>query len=301
MRAARDQRSATVSKYKDEMKNFDDDELRKEMDNNSIGNRARRTAATLMLLERGGLSEHEAKIKRDDISKSYGRNQGVMEQLDSALIGNYQNLSQNFVEMQQTAEPSSDHESDEQRRSREYKHNQAQNKIIRGIVNGTIKLENITDQASLDLLMPKLAEVLSPTQFSSMHDKQTRGQQQKIELALKNLPASSENFGVRVALAGLDGSLDAFDDNSEKERYLSGIKESELRKLTSSVKGLESLRSFFADTGRIQRLQNLAASNDQEKFREGLNGMLRKMQLDTSTSHQAITRSVMDFLRRGSA
>ena len=134
-----------------------------------------------------------------------------------------------------------------------------------------------------------------------MHDKQTRGQQQKIELALKNLPASSENFGVRVALAGLDGSLDAFDDNSEKERYLSGIKESELRKLTSSVKGLESLRSFFADTGRIQRLQNLAASNDQEKFREGLNGMLRKMQLDTSTSHQAITRSVMDFLRRGSA
>ncbi|HKM40445.1 MAG TPA: hypothetical protein VJZ99_00990 [Patescibacteria group bacterium] len=301
MRAARDQRSATVSKYKDEMKNFDDDELRKEMDNNSIGNRARRTAATLMLLERGGLSEHEAKIKRDDISKSYGRNQGVMEQLDSALIGNYQNLSQNFVEMQQTAEPSSDHESDEQRRSREYKHNQAQDKIIRGIVNGTIKLENITDQASLDLLMPKLAEVLSPTQFSSMHDKQTRGQQQKIELALKNLPASSENFGVRVALAGLDGSLDAFDDNSEKERYLSGIKESELRKLTSSVKGLESLRSFFADTGRIQRLQNLAASNDQEKFREGLNGMLRKMQLDTSTSHQAITRSVMDFLRRGSA
>lgn len=300
MRAARDQRSATVSKYKDEMKNFDDDELRKEMDNNSIGNRARRTAATLMLLERGGLSEHEAKIKRDDISKSYGRNQGVMEQLDSALIGNYQNLSQNFVEMQQTAEPSSDHESDEQRRSREYKHNQAQDKIIRGIVNGTIKLENITDQASLDLLMPKLAEVLSPTQFSSMHDKQTRGQQQKIELALKNLPASSENFGVRVALAGLDGSLDAFDDNSEKERYLSGIKESELRKLTSSVKGLESLRSFFADTGRIQRLQNLAASNDQEKFREGLNGMLRKMQLDTSTSHQAITRSVMDFLRRGS-
>ena len=301
MRAARDQRSATVSKYKDEMKNFDDDELRKEMDNNSIGNRARRTAATLMLLERGGLSEHEAKIKRDDISKSYGRNQGVMEQLDSALIGNYQNLSQNFVEMQQTAEPSSDHESDEQRRSREYKHNQAQDKIIRGIVNGTIKLENITDQASLDLLIPKLAEVLSPTQFSSMHDKQTRGQQQKIELALKNLPASSENFGVRVALAGLDGSLDAFDDNSEKERYLSGIKESELRKLTSSVKGLESLRSFFADTGRIQRLQNLAASNDQEKFREGLNGMLRKMQLDTSTSHQAITRSVMDFLRRGSA
>ncbi len=301
MRAARDQRSATVSKYKDEMKNFDDDELRKEMDNNSIGNRARRTAATLMLLERGGLSEHEAKIKRDDISKSYGKNQGVMEQLDSALIGNYQNLSQNFVEMQQTAEPSSDHESDEQRRSREYKHNQARDKIIRGIVNGTIKLENITDQASLDLLMPKLAEVLSPTQFSSMHDKQTRGQQQKIELALKNLPASSENFGVRVALAGLDGSLDAFDDNSEKERYLSGIKESELRKLTSSVKGLESLRSFFADTGRIQRLQNLAASNDQEKFREGLNGMLRKMQLDTSTSHQAITRSVMDFLRRGSA
>ena len=122
-----------------------------------------------------------------------------MEQLDSALIGNYQNLSQNFVEMQQTAEPSSDHESDEQRRSREYKHNQAQDKIIRGIVNGTIKLENITDQASLDLLIPKLAEVLSPTQFSSMHDKQTRGQQQKIELALKNLPASSENFGVRVA------------------------------------------------------------------------------------------------------
>jgi len=85
MRAARDQRSATVSKYKDEMKNFDDDELRKEMDNNSIGNRARRTAATLMLLERGGLSEHEAKIKRDDISKSYGRNQGVMEQLDFSL------------------------------------------------------------------------------------------------------------------------------------------------------------------------------------------------------------------------
>ena len=41
----------------------------------------------------------------------------------------------------------------------EYKHNQAQDKIIRGIVNGTIKLENITDQASLDLLIPKLAEV----------------------------------------------------------------------------------------------------------------------------------------------
>lgn len=296
--------SGQISKYKENMKEDTDDDVRKKMNDYSNPlNNHQRIAAVMTLMERGELSSDEAKTKRDEIKKSYGNDNKVMNQLDSALAGNYQNLSQSFVDLRETAEPPKDKagvvkiEKPEEKRDREEKHEKIKESLARGVISGTIKLENINDQGSLDLLIPKLADIMTAGGFNSMHDKQIASQKNKIEVALKNAPEGSKYANARIKLAGIKKNLDPLGSNAEKEQYLSKIGENQMKDLTSSIKGLESLKKFFDETGKLQRFRDLVQNNKMNEFRSEMNGITKNMQFNASSAHMGMLNAIASRLR----
>ncbi|HOZ53349.1 MAG TPA: hypothetical protein PK142_01565 [bacterium] len=297
--------SGQISKYKDGMKEDTDDDVRKKMNDYSKPlNNHERIAAVMTLMERGELSSDEAAIKRDEIKKSYGNDNKVMNQLDSALAGNYQNLSQSFVDLRETAEPPKDKngvvkaEKPEEKRDREEKHEKTKESLARGVISGTIKLENINDQGSLDLIIPKLADIMTAGGFNSIHDKQTASQKNKIEIALKNAPSTPEYVNARIKLAGIKKNLDPLGNNAEKEQYLSKIGENQMKDLTSSIKGLESLKKFFEETGKLERFRGLIRDNKMDEFRSEMNSITRNMQFSSAnTVHTGMLVAISNRLK----
>ncbi len=259
--------SSEISKHKEKMKDDTEEELREKMnDRSKIFNPHERAAAAMVLMDQGKLTQEEAKIKKEEISNKFtgvfGKDNKVMNQLDGSLVGNYQDLTKIFTDLKKTLTPVFN-ETTEQKRDREAKHEATKNKIARGVVNGTIKIEDINDQDSLNLIMPKLAETITPVNFKSMVGRQTAGQKAKIELALKTVGAdpSIENKGARIQLANLKKDLTPL-NGYEKEEYFSNMNHEQMSDLLSNEKGRNSLKVFFQDTGRLDKLLGLPTNKE---------------------------------------
>lgn len=281
--------SSEIEKHKGKMKNYSEDKLREKMNDYSLSGHER-SAAAMILMEQGKLTQEEAEFEKETITNKYtgafGKDNNVMAQLESSLNSNYQGLTKLFTDLKNTLKPISG-ETDEQKRDREAKHEATKNKIVKGIVNGTIKIEDINDQESLDLIMPKLADTIAPANFKAMVGRQTAGQKTKLELALKTVgeDPSIQNKGARFQLANLKKNLNSLNDY-EKEEYISKISQEQMIDLTSSTEGLNSLKEFFRETGRLKQFQEM----DSETLGEALSKITKNMKFNNGP----ISRGILD-------
>ncbi len=260
-------RNSEISKHKEDMRYDDEETLRRKMSDYSEAP-AKRNAAAMILMEQGKLAQEEAEVKRNEISGAYEVDKKALNQLNSSLSGSYFSLSKEIQELKSGDK-------------------KAPGKIVKGIVNGTIKVEDM-DEESLKLVMPKLSETMSAPNFKSMLSRQTVSQKAKIELALKEAGAVSENSAARSQLASLKGTLGALKSGYEKENYFSNMGQEQMQDLVSSKKGRSSLEDFLKETNRFNKLSGKSS----KEINDELNKSLTKMQLNNSPAGRAITEEI---------
>ncbi len=259
--------SSQISKHKDGMKDDKEVDLRKKMNDYSLSGHER-AAATMTLMEKGKLTKEEARIKRDELQKTYGNDNKVMNQMDSSLAGDYQHLTQTFTDLRSTDSSKQD---------------KAKEKIVKGIVGGTIKLENI-DKDSMKLIMPGLVKTMSNKNFKGKFDDLTKDKQREVKESLK----SSGDYDSLKKLAGIqDGNLDNFDEgldpvkNEEsKVKFLGEIEFDEVKKMVSKGESIESLKKMF-DNPTHKAIQDLKNAINEEDFKNKLNSILENSKLNS--------------------
>lgn len=259
--------SSQISKHKDGMKDDKEVDLRKKMNDYSLSGHER-AAATMTLMEKGKLTKEEARIKRDELQKTYGNDNKVMNQMDGSLAGDYQHLTQTFTDLRSTDSSKQD---------------KAKEKIVKGIVGGTIKLENI-DKDSMKLIMPGLVKTMSNKNFKGKFDDLTKDKQREVKESLK----SSGDYDSLKKLAGIqDGNLDNFDEgldpvkNEEsKVKFLGEIEFDEVKKMVSKGESIESLKKMF-DNPTHKAIQDLKNAINEEDFKNKLNSILENSKLNS--------------------
>lgn len=298
--------SGQINKYKEKMKDDDDDVLKKKMNDYSL-DRHERTAATMTLMEKGKLSNSEAKVKKDEIMGKYSYDNKVMNQLDSSLASNYQNLTQSFTTLHQTSKPpvnedgSVKNESNEEKKEREEKHEKAKEKIVRGIIGGTIKIENINDQKSLDMIMPKAAEIMSSSNLSNILKGQTSEKQKMSQDSLKraandkSLSKSSRDSAAKVII-GMKNDLSVVSEVSQKEEYLEKADKGQIKDIMSSLDGINSFIDFLDKKGKRDEVLAAIRSNDDNAIRSVINSFTKKAQLVDSSADNAVIKALKSGL-----
>ena len=259
--------SSQISKHKDGMKDDKEADLRKKMNDYSLSGHER-AAATMTLMEKGKLTKEEARIKRDELQKTYGNDNKVMNQMDSSLAGDYQHLTQTFTDLRSTDSSKQD---------------KAKEKIVKGIVGGTIKLENI-DKDSMKLIMPGLVKTMSNKNFKGNVDDLTKDKQRDVKESLK----SSGDYDSLKKLAGIqDGNLDNFDEGADpvkneesKVKFLGEIEFDEVKKMVSKGESIESLKKMF-DNPTHKAIQDLKNAINEEDFKNKLNSILENSKLNS--------------------
>ncbi len=273
--------SEQINKHKERIKDESSDQLRKISEDYSLPT-SHRTAADLTLMERGDLSNEEAQSRRDRVSKNYGNDNKVGNQLESSLAHHYQGLSGLFQDLN-----SSDKNTSER----------AQEKIVKGIVNGSIKVDGINDQSAMSLIAPKLAEALNPANFSNLYKSQTVKKQSMISLALDKSKATNPKSA--SMLVNIKKDLGVLDDSGAKGNYLKGADISQLQNLTESNKGIESIVKHLKDVGQLDRFRDLAMKNQVNDIAREFGKIASKVPLNyTNPSHRSIINGVIDGIKK---
>lgn len=277
--------SSQIGKHKERMKDDTEENIRKKMNDYSLGGHER-TAAAMTLMEKGELSQEEAKIKSDEIRGSYKHDEKVKNQLDGSLNNNYQNLTQSFTELHSTA---GDDSRDQKTKDN---HEKAQKKIVSGVIDGTIKISNIDDQESLNLIMPEISKTMTDKNFKNIYDGQTTEKRSQLKVALKASGVST----ARTKLAAINGDLSPLKGADEKTKYLEKVNVNQMQDLTSSADGLESLKQFFQELGDLDKYKKMTANGNSENFRVEMNKITKNMQFNGSPAHKAMLESIIQSI-----
>ena len=147
------------------------------------------------------------------------------------------------------------------------------------------------DEESLRLVMPKLSETMSASNFKSMMSRQTVSQKNKIEVALKGAATQPDNSAARSQLANLKGTLGTLNSGYEKENYFSNISLEQMGDLVSSKKGRSSLEDFLTETKRFGKLSGKTIKEIEEEINKDLN----KMQLNSTSP---IGRGILQEIKK---
>ncbi|PKM91087.1 hypothetical protein CVU82_03460 [Candidatus Falkowbacteria bacterium HGW-Falkowbacteria-1] len=278
--------SSQIGKYKEKMKDEREEDIRKKMNDYSLTGHER-TAATMTLMERGELSQEEASVKSSEIRDSYKHDGKVKNQLDGVLNNNYQNLTQSFTELHSTAG------GDSRSQDTKDKHEKVQKKIVSGVVNGTIKIANIDDQESLNLIMPELSKTMTDKNFKGVYDGQTTEKRAQLKVALK----ASGTPNARTKLAAINNDLSPLEGTNEKAQYLEKANLNQMQDLTSSIDGLKSLKQFFQESGSLSKYRDLVNAGKNEEFRAEMNMITKNMQFNTSNAHKAMLDSIAQSIK----
>lgn len=269
-----DYNSSQISKYKDGMKDDSESDIRKKMSDYSL-NSHERTAATMVLMEKGKLSQEEALVHRDKVKNSYGYDNKVMNQLDSSLNGDYQNLTRDFSSL-----------NTEEKSSKKYK--EANEKIVKGIVGGTIKLENV-DKKSMELIMPGLVKTVSNKKFKSHFDDLTKPKQREVRESLR---ASGDYDSLKKLATINDSDINSFDRDTDKVKFMADVEIDEVRKMVTKTESAESLKKFLSESSLAADLRTAGNSGDEKEFVRKLNEMLKSsnLSLDSGPERAIIKR-----------
>lgn len=271
--------TSQINKHKENMKDDSDDDLRNTMNDYSI-NKHKRTAASLILMDRGELSDEEAKIRRDEMTKYYEKDNKffkfkykdnkALKQLDDSLSANYQELSQVFSSLK-TGKP------EEVEKAKE--------KIVRGIVSGTIKWQNM-DEDSLAMVMPRLVDTLNNRAFKGRYDDLTKDKQ---KMTQKVLSAGDKNSQQKLAYIK-DTNLSVIKNEADKINFLGKIEMDDVNKMVSKEESIVALKDFLSSS-QNSIIEEIRSASSQEKFVESLNKLLKDSQLNLSNYTQ---RSIVE-------
>ena len=275
--------SDIIGKHKESMKDQSVDDLRKNSNDYSKSSHER-AAASMLLMEKGELSQSEAKVKKEEISKSFKGDNKVMNQLDSALMSNYQSISKVFTDLKNTSEPPKDkdgnfkEESISEKSKRERDHEYAKEKIVRGIVSGSIKLDNVNDQDALNMILPKLANTISSANLTNVYKAQTSRKQSMMEKALEvSITSNAKDFKSSNALINMTGSLDDAKTEEQKTKFLEGVNKTQFNDFLDTSKGFESFMNYLKNDSVI--LAEISANRrDVQKLADIFNKKTKKAQ-----------------------
>jgi hypothetical protein len=289
--------ASQISKEKEKLKGKNEDELRAIKDDYSLDTSIR-TAVELTLMDRRELSQDEAKESKDKIVANYGYDGRVLDQLDSSLARNYQQLSRLFTDLNSSAPPieGPDTRGEELRD----KHKRAQEKIVKQIIHNEIHMDSINDQKSIDLIMPELADVMDKANFKRMYDQQTNEKQDQIKLSLKNADTSES----RVKLAIIRKSLDPL-ETGEKLNYLNQAKAYQFQDIAGRAVSKASLVKALEEIGKLRDLKNIVDANggdldrNLDNFRIKFNqDISKKAQFKDNYTDNGVLRAFMEEIAR---
>lgn len=270
-----------ISKHKEKMKEEKEEDLRSTMNDYSKSSHER-TAAAMTLMDRGELSKEEAKVKSEEISSTYKKDNRVLNQLDSSLKSNYQDLTRVFSDLKNSAPGSKERED-------------AESKIVNGVITGDIKMHNIDDQASIDLIVPKLAEKMTATNFKNMYNGQTNEKRDKIKKSLADstragsIKAGDQLVNIQNKLNVLETGNPATDDKRKLD-FLSNAGKDQIKGLTDNAEGLKSLADILK---KNSQLEYLASVNNIEEFKKAINIITKKSQFNSSSGDTALIKQII--------
>lgn len=259
--------SSELNKYKEKHK-YDDEETLRKTSSDQGRNKHERDAAAILLMEQGLLTQAEAQHYKDNMQGHYKNDNKASSMVDASLSSFYFGLT-DIVDKLKSGDQG------------------ALKTVSRGIVNGNIKIEEIGDQDSLNLIMPELAKTMTPTNFKGIIQRQTTSQKTKIEIALRDAGARPENLSARTQLANLKGTLGNL-SGYEADNYFSDLSQDQMSDLTSSDKGRASLKQYMTDSGLLNRLKGLNA----HEIGEELNKNLKRMQFNGSPISRSILKNI---------
>lgn len=305
MNLASNYNNGEIDKAKEGMKDKSPDELRAIAKDYSRTS-PERAAASLINIERGELKNSEAEVAVANIRESFKGDSKVENRVDAAVMAHYPSLNTDVQEMKETLVPVAG-ETAAEKDERERRHESKKEKIIKGIVSGTIKLENIDDQETLDMIIPKLANTISASNLAAMHKNQTSKKQGMIEKSLRGAPASDSKSG--KALVNITNSLGDLGSDSQKTKYMEGANEAQLGDLFQSTKGINSVVDWLekaggpgGDPAMITVLNEIKRSGgDVRKIMNALNKVTKKgqMSMDSSKNKASIGKLARTLLARG--
>ncbi|MFA7365316.1 MAG: hypothetical protein WCZ12_03100 [Patescibacteria group bacterium] len=277
--------SSQINKHKEALKEEKSDVLKQKMNDYGISSHER-SAAAMLLMEKGKLSQEDAEVKRDEIKKSFGGDNRVMNQLDSSLNNDYQKLTRDFSDLN---DGKKDNESDKAYQDRV---DGAKTKIVKGVVSGTIKIENI-DKGSMDLIMPELVKTMSNKSFKNKYDDMTKDKQRDMRESLKS---SGEYDSLRKLATIQDSDLNSFEDEEQKVKFLGEIEIDEVKKMTSKGSSFAAARKFISTTSNPEVQKLRIDSKTEREFVNNLNSILKnsKLSLDVP-AERAIIRAFQEM------
>jgi len=270
-----------ISKIKEGFKDSKEGEIRDVMNDYSRSGHER-AAAAMVLMERGKLDQNEAVVHRDKIKSSYGYDNKVMNALDSSLNNEYQHLTRDFSDLNDPQKPDEDKDKFDKRQS------EARDKIVKGVVSGSIKIENI-DKGSMKLVMPELVKTMSNKRFKSHYDDLPKQKQREVKESLRS---SGEYDSLKKLAIINDADMSHLDKESDKAKFMAEIEIDEVRKMVTKEESSESLKKFLTESPLADELRRAGTSGDEKEFTKKLNEILKnsKLSLDSAPERAIIRR-----------
>jgi hypothetical protein len=277
--------SSQITKFKESLKEEKGDVLRQKMSDYSISSHER-SAAAMLLMEKGKLGDEEAEVQRDEIKNIYGGDNRVMNQLDSALNNDYQKLTRDFSDL------NAPRKENESAQAYDDRVKNAREKVVKGVVSGTIKLENV-DKSSMELIMPEIVKTMSNKNFKNKYDDSTKDKQREIRESLK----SSGDYESLKKLATIqDSNLNSFEDEESQIKFLGEIEIDDARKIASKGESFAAAKKLFStsNSAEIKKLRD--NSKTEREFLNNLNSILKstKLSLDVP-AERAIVRAFQEM------
>jgi hypothetical protein len=273
--------NSQISKAKEGFKDSKENEIREVMNDYSRSGHER-TAAAMVLMERGKLDQNEAIVHRDKIKSSYGYDNKVMNALDGSLNNEYQHLTRDFSDLNAPQKPDEDDGKFKKRQD------EARDKIVRSVVGGSIKIENI-DKDSMKLVMPELVKTMSNKRFKSHYDDLPKQKQKEVKESLRS---SGEYDSLKKLAIINDADMSHLDKESDKAKFMAEIEVDEVRKMVTKEESSESLKKFLTESPLADDLRRAGTSGNEKEFTNKLNEILKnsKLSLDSAPERAIIKR-----------
>jgi len=273
--------NSQISKAKEGFKDSKENEIRDVMNDYSRSGHER-TAAAMVLMERGKLDQNEAVVHRDKIKSSYGYDNKVMNALDGSLNNEYQHLTRDFSDLNAPQKPDEDDGKFKKRQD------EARDKIVKGVVSGSIKIENI-DKGSMELVIPALVKTMSNKRFKSHYDDLPKQKQKEVKESLRS---SGEYDSLKKLAIINDADMSHLDKESDKAKFMAEIEVDEVRKMVTKEESSESLKKFLTESPLADDLRRAGTSGNEKEFTNKLNEILKnsKLSLDSAPERAIIKR-----------
>lgn len=259
---AQSYKADAISKARDKMKFESTEELKNTMTDNSKTS-FERHAASMELMNKGRLSESDAKYQKEKILHESGGDKRVKSMLEGAMEKNYVHLTDDFSQASVNVD-SAEHKGkkEKERKDIEYKRDTARTKIAGNFRSGEMNLESLSSSAFAGNkeLADMIVKALKTSQFVKQYDNlKDQSKKDTITAVLKEEAEKGDagSYEHKEKLAHIKGMGAAFgkDTNDvQSNKFLSSLKSdqiSDIIKDEADISGpfKEALKKALGDVG----------------------------------------------------